>query len=670
MAGFIRRYQTFPGVEVITAIEGVVIVDLPPPGNINGVGVGTVAIVGEFADMTFATSVDSVGVVSTNPIPVEVLTGQDMLNKVGGFDSTIGDTGISGGNGFIALRNKKFSRLVLVPINLASPLGVRLARFLPTNKSSTNPTPAVPIAAATVAAGREFKSSTNRVRLGARVVFTDTGHYKQGVDGAVTVAGAPAATQLFTAAGGAFTTAKNGGPVQEGDILVVGVIGAAGAQGTNAGAGLNYGNFRVAADASSATQLTVEMIDGINFDWATSGGSLAWRIHPSTDADTGLNHQMSEAAGYTLPARPLDSTIAASITLGPTLSPPVPTASSWDPLSGLLMKTSPTSPGLAYDADVQAPNAVSHAKLTALYSTAIDALLTDDLPARDVNIVVAARHNSDIRTKLKSHVLTASTQGVGRVAVVSPELTTLSIDTVVGDSDPGVGANRNERIFYDWPGALTFIPEAVGFNMKGADGKLYADGNIDTHFDAWMASILSVLAPERNPGQAAPPIPVILAPVKGVQRGVTKLQIGDYTLLRQRGVAALRIDRMVGPIVQSGITSSLISGEKNINRRRMADFLEDSMAQRLVAFSKLPLTPALKDTIVGEMDAFLAGLLSINNPPAQRIAGYIIDDKSGNTPDLEAKGIFVAIAKVRTLATADFIVLQVEAGEGVNVTVK
>jgi hypothetical protein len=204
--------------------------------------------------------------------------------------------------------------------------------------------------------------------------------------------------------------------------------------------------------------------------------------------------------------------------------------------------------------------------------------------------------------------------------------------------------------------------------MKGADGFVHTDGNIDTHLNMWLAAVLSNLPPERNPGQGTAPVPEILAPINGFQRLVSGLKMSDYVAFRSAGIAALRIDRKVGPIFQSGITTSLTSGEKNINRRRMADFLEDSMADRFVSFSKLPLTPSLKDTLVGEADAFLAGLLSANNPPAQRISGYLLDDKSGNTPDLEAKGIFVLIAKVRTLATADDIVLQVEAGEGVTVT--
>ena len=70
MSGFVRRYGFSPGVETITLIEGVVIVDLPPPGTVNGQSSGVVGMVGEFADMTYATSVDSSGAVTTKAQPV------------------------------------------------------------------------------------------------------------------------------------------------------------------------------------------------------------------------------------------------------------------------------------------------------------------------------------------------------------------------------------------------------------------------------------------------------------------------------------------------------------------------------------------------------------------------------------------------------------------------
>jgi hypothetical protein len=61
------------------------------------------------------------------------------------------------------------------------------------------------------------------------------------------------------------------------------------------------------------------------------------------------------------------------------------------------------------------------------------------------------------------------------------------------------------------------------------------------------------------------------------------------------------------------------------------------------------------------------GLLSRNNPSAQRIAGYTIDARSGNTPELLAQGLFRIILKVRTLASLDSIVVESTIGESVVV---
>jgi hypothetical protein len=213
------------------------------------------------------------------------------------------------------------------------------------------------------------------------------------------------------------------------------------------------------------------------------------------------------------------------------------------------------------------------------------------------------------------------------------------------------------------------VPEAVGTSLNTSNGLTTADGVLDDRGDGWMAAVLSNLPPERNPGQAGPPVDTVLAPITALQRGLANLQVGDYTVMRASGIAGLRIDRVAGPIFQSGVTSSLVSGKKNINRRRMADFIQDSVASRLVQFAKQPLTQGLKDDITGEIDTFLNLLKSPNNPPAQRIVDYVVDDVSGNTPALEAAGVYVVIGRVRTLATADFIVFQTEVGEGVTITV-
>ena len=726
MAGFIRRFGFFPAVEVIQQIEGVDIVDSPPPGSINGVGTGVACVVGEFADVTYGVSVDDNGNVTTKAQPVQIFSAQDMTNKVGGWDETLGEFGGDMGNGFVATRNKKFSALVIVPVNNASSKGIRMWRQLPTNKANNDPTPVVPVQAAQVLAGREFKSGANRARGAARVVFTSLDTRKTGIDGVVVPAGLPAPTQVFTSALGDFVNAG----VAEGDAVVldrsfVGVIATTitdnplligavtanvvstdeypasgffqidleiisyaaktatsftglvrGLFGTAAAAHVLASNVTLLNDANTyrvvsvggATSLTLERQDGTNFtstNWFAAT-ALPYRVHQASDADTGANHQLSEEQGYRVPARPLDATIATATLLTPTVIPPVVTRSGADPLSGLTARTTTNAAGLIFVASVQTPNAPNAAAIDALYSTAIDSLLDEKDPGQTVNLLWAARKSTNIASKLKQHVLDASSRALTRTVQISPPLDTVSLATITGDVAPGVGSNRDERVDYSWPGVQTFVPEAVGFSLKGADGLSYTDGVLDVSSDGWLTVVLSNLPPERNPGQVSPPVPGLLAPILNLQRGLTGvLGLNEYIQLRAKGIAAPRIDRAYGPLIQSGVTTSLTSGQKNINRRRVADFIQDSVARSLLAFSKLPLTQNLKDAAVGEVDAFLNGLLSPNNPSASRINAYEIDSKSGNTPTLEAAGIFVIIIRVRTLSTADFIVIQTEIGEGV-----
>jgi hypothetical protein len=732
---FVRRFNFFPTVQQITLIEGVIIVDLPPPGAINGVNGGQVACVGEFADMTYGVSVSG-GVVSTAPNPTQVFSSQDYLNKAGPFDEFLGDFGNAGGSGFVALRNKIYTSLVIVPVNLASAQAVRYIRQLPTNISATQPQPVVPGQGAVVLAGKQFQNGSNRVRNAGRVAFTNFGPYVANIDGNVVPTGLPAATQvfsiglsvgigglvrtggnlvtatvaavpswivagvtLFIAPGEAnfpagpvtvlpgvtgttftfnqtgsnvastaveylsltsFKTANNGQPVQVGDMLVLGVLSGGGALGTDAG------TYRVNAFTDTG-DLVIEQLNGSNFtasNWV-AGAALPWRLQPATDGDTGGQQIFSAAAGFTVPARPLDATIPANTQLPPTIIPPAPTASTWDPLSGLTMITQ--AGGLTFTAAVQGPNAVNAAAIDTLYSTAINAMLSEQNPAHNTNVTFAARHSANIRSALRTLVDQRSALGRGMTTILSPEFSSVNTTSAaIGATDPGAGGNRDERVSYGWPGGTTFVPEAVGFtNIKGADGNFYTNGILDTHLDGWIASIYSNLAPERNPAQESPPVTTVLAPITGIQRNVTTpLAMNDYIAYRQNGIMALKIDADVGPIIQSGVTTSLVANTTNVNRRRMADFIEDSLAVGLKPISKLPLTQGLQDAATEETTTFLNTLLSPDNPAAQRIQAFAVDDISGNTPDLTAQGVFVIIVQVQMLATADFIVIQAQVGNG------
>jgi hypothetical protein len=348
--------------------------------------------------------------------------------------------------------------------------------------------------------------------------------------------------------------------------------------------------------------------------------------------------------------------------------PAAATQFSWDPLSGLRMALHPST-ATAYDPAVQRRN-IAGSALDTQYLAAIDALLTDAYPARDIRIVTCARRTTNITLKERGHVLDATARGLTRSCVVAPELTTGATSEAVSDTAPGVGAYRNERVFYSWPGARHLVPEATGTDITGADGVAYDDGILDEPFNTWLASLLSMLAPELNPGQSTDPVPLAFSPILGTQRGLdAPLSMPDYITLRARGVAGLRVDNDLGAVIQSGITSSLIAGEKNISRRRMDDFITDSLAVALKPFNKRLMSQALRDAAMATCDAFLSQLLSIDNPAAQRIAGYTLDDQSANTDDSLAAGIYVILVNVRLLASADFILLQATIGENVDLSV-
>lgn len=655
--GFTRRFSSVPPASTITEIEGVVIIDLTSPGSINGVGSGVACLIAEFADVSLGVAISAAGVVTSKPNPTEIFGSQDLANKVGGFDETIGEFGGSGGSGWLELKNKSFSRLVVVPINLAASHGIRLWRQLATNKSATVPAAVVTTVPAVVPAGTEFKNGANRVRTMQRVAFSGTEDFARGVDGAITNAGGVAEHQTFTSAGGAFTTAvRPDGTkgVQVGDVLVLGVVGGAGALGANAA------TYRVKT-ITSATALELEHMDGTTFDW-TTGTSQPWRVHTYDVADSGVSLAIAAEAGCRIPCRPLDTTITTSVLLTPTIVPPAVTADNADPLSGLQAITDPTT-GVVYVAALHAPNVTVSATLEALYVNAFDSLLGDDEPEREVNIVWAARYSNVIDNKAASHALVAKQNGIGRVSITAPTIAQIDPTITLSDGVGGVGNARARENIFTWPGFQTYASELVGYQIKGADGITHADGIADTPGSGWLASCLSQLAPERNVGQSSDPIETIMSATMGIQRGLsTSLDETYYKAAKARGVCSGRNDRTLGRVFQSDVTRSLKSGETLIRVRRMSFFIQDSLAEALAPLSKEPLNEDLKDHIVTAHMDFFEQLMSNTNPPARRILAYSLDTDSGNTPELEADGIYVVIHTCEMLPTADDIVLQSTVG--------
>jgi len=314
--------------------------------------------------------------------------------------------------------------------------------------------------------------------------------------------------------------------------------------------------------------------------------------------------------------------------------------------------------------------ALSEYAIDAAYLTALDATLNPASVAAQANLIWSARQSNAVRSALRQNTIDASVGGLyGRCCAIRPPLgTTTRSQALSGAAQPGVGAYRDQRVWYCYPGVQTFVPIIASKGLAGGDG-FSADGIIDVGADGFLISVCSQLAPEENPGQ----LTSFAGGAIGLEKNnpdVQSMTIIDYTNFREAGICAPRMDNGT-MIFQSGVTSvdpQVQPNLRNIARRRFADFLQDSLARRLKAFGKKLNTRTRRALITGEIRAFMNTLLSPGNPAAQRIDGFKLDVVSGNTPTTLALGIFRIILSVRTLSSLDAIVLQTTVGESVDVS--
>lgn len=310
--------------------------------------------------------------------------------------------------------------------------------------------------------------------------------------------------------------------------------------------------------------------------------------------------------------------------------------------------------------------ALTEAQLDAAYLAAIDLTLAPNGVVKQGNIINSARQSNAIRYKLRSNALDASSSGLrGRSAIIRPPLGTTRAQARSDTLQPGVGAYRDQRVFYAYPGGRAYIPQIAALGTNGGAG-FTADGLIDVGSDTWLASVCSQLPPEENPGQ----LTTFMANLLGLEANnadIQNLTMADYELFKAAGICAPRLDEGT-MIFQSGITSvdpGTYPALVNIARRRMADYIQDSLAIGLRPFTKKLSTRSRRASVVGMIEAFLGGLVSKNNPDNQRIDSYLTNYKDGNTAQTLALGLFRVIIKVRTLPGMNVIVLDTQIGEGV-----
>jgi hypothetical protein len=318
----------------------------------------------------------------------------------------------------------------------------------------------------------------------------------------------------------------------------------------------------------------------------------------------------------------------------------------------------PTFAQLSVTNPVALTAALTAAQLDARYQAALNATLAVSSPAASASFLLVSMIGSPALTgAAEQNVISASNNGLfGRKLITSEML---------GATQATAQANAlgfdEDRVYFTWPGLQTIIPEIALVGVEGGSG-FTADGVIDVPAMGLLASICSLLPPEENPGQATRFSSAFFA----LDSLAPTLDITNYKALRAAGVCAPFLDTETGMEFQSGVTTSQAPGRKEIARRNMADFIQDSSAQLARKYSKKMNKTSNRDAFQGEIDAFLGNLQQVDRPEASRIAAW--STKYVETAAQRAQGIAILRMQVQLYSSLLAIVIDTEIGENVQVS--
>lgn len=732
MASFIRRFLSDPGNEVLLQIESINILDLEPPSAISGVGTGTAMVVGEFENGPFKSPTQVggpedlkqmfgsfgyqyAGVVANNPCARSRLADSAIVPEYWN------------GNAIAQLSGKRFASLVVcrVDTSVGSVSFTRRASVSglakPTYSVVTADTLSFDIGAGavtttfTAAAAVMTGSGATYAIVGGETV---TVNVDTAAGFALTFTATFLSTDTTVAAVVArinqyagFTLASNsagqvrmtgrqlgtGGKVQVVSFDAGGTAAKLGLTvSTQSGTGnvsnskaVTFAELKTLVEAAVAGTLVDQTSAGLPRVAATAAASITVAA-PTTATDFGfvVGTTSSTTAGNvgTIPA---GTVVRSSVPIKyVTMQDVTVTAANAGPYSVKVRHATDDGTGVgsgagaitivdaatpidldAYSVNNLTPttNALTEAAIDAAYSDAFDSTLDVNTVSKEVNIAWSARQSNATRRKVRDNVKAASANGCfGRFGCVRPPLGT-SKAVAKGAAEPGVGPYRDQRVAYNYPGVRTLLPIMAKVGLSGGAG-FSVDGVLDVGSDGFLASVLSQLPPEENPGQDAGLLDNVISVESSPNaQGYT---IVDYTAFKNAGICAPRMDAGVASF-QSGVTSvdpSVFPSLVNIARRRMADFIQDTLANRLKGFGKKLNTVRRRTAILSEVRSFLKGLSGDVNGTGQRIAAYATDTKSGNTAQTLGQGIYRIKILIQTLSSLDSIVLQTTIGEEVDVS--
>jgi len=719
---FVRRFTEVQPLEVIRQIEGSVIIDLAPPAPATGAGNGAVLLVGEFEDGYFAT--DELG-----PVEVFGSADQQVKFGGFGFtyanvpsNNPCARRHVQenwNGNGFLKGYRLKAQRLMIARVDtsvgsvsfdpLASisggvgPFAMTVGGVLTVTSNTGGPansTALTAVVATSAGAAASFATIVSGDSFGIRI---DGGVQTTVVFGGGDTTQAAVIARINTVLGFACAVANatqvdlrgiqagTGGSVVLVE-LVAGVLAKAGhVVGTTVGTGS-------VANINAVTVTEINTI--VNGSAALTAINIGARIGPlgelrlvntTTLAAASLNITSTPMA-LTAKLSPIGTTVlisshpAGTIRAGTrvrtvgglewvTMQTLDVTAGALGPYTvrvrpatddGTALGTGASSVTVLVDQSNIGTLVVNNAaaltaaltepQLDAAYQAALDQTLAEAKTVRDANFLLIARRSDAVVYAGRSNALAATSGGLSaRIYITGDPLGTSTSTTLTN-----VAKFRSDRVFYTGKGLKVTVAEIAVRGLAGGVG-FTEDGVITVRPDGPLTTVCAILAPETNPGQPQ----ALITDFFDVDAGGELLTIESYIAFKASGVVVPRNDRSNGMEFQSGVTSTLESGKTTCARRKMADYIQNSLVLIANPYVKKLSTQARRDKLRGQIGGFLSGLQSLNAPDLQRIAAFSIDDSvnAGNTADVLALGVYYINIAVRTLSSLDDIVMQTEIGE-------
>ncbi len=185
---------------------------------------------------------------------------------------------------------------------------------------------------------------------------------------------------------------------------------------------------------------------------------------------------------------------------------------------------------------------------------------------------------------------------------------------------------------------------------------------------SFYAALISQVPPNIDPAFAANS-----QYLGGITSLAQSLSRTDYINLSAAGISALEADSDIGIKIKSGVTTQIANSAKvMVFRRRMADFLMQSLAKFLKNYQNAPNSRDNQTKAGGGIVAFNRQLefdgLVPKDSEVNTGKASVIDTRSLNTDDSIAQGYFKILYRRRIYSSMRYIVLQADISTSVVVT--